>query len=124
MLKKVYTSTTPMLPGFLQAILEDAGIPCTMRNYFGSGATGELPFTETWPALWVDEMHEAAALELIEQTLAGQQGASDWLCPKCGENVEGQFQACWQCGQAAPENQQVKLPEGESIAELREEGRR
>jgi hypothetical protein len=27
---------------------------------------------------------------------------SPWTCPKCGESVEGQFEACWKCGTPKP----------------------
>lgn len=101
MLKKVYTAATPLMPGFIQEILENAGIPCQQRNYFLNGAMGELPFVETWPSLWVEEQHERQALELIQATLA-QPSMGIWVCPNCQEILETQFQQCWQCGQAAP----------------------
>ena len=28
--------------------------------------------------------------------------AADWLCPKCGEEVPGNFELCWQCGAFRP----------------------
>ncbi|MFI0397686.1 MAG: DUF2007 domain-containing protein [Thiolinea sp.] len=102
MLKKVYTASTPLMPGFIQQILENAGINCTQRNYFLNGAMGELPFVETWPAIWVDEQDEPRALELIRLTLENPTTGS-WTCSACGETSEAQFQSCWQCGQAAPQ---------------------
>jgi rubrerythrin len=102
MLKKVYTASTPLMPGFIQEVLENAGIPCVQKNYFLNGAMGELPFVETWPAIWVDEKHEHAALDLIKATLEGRSSQLSWICGQCGENLEAQFQSCWQCGQAAP----------------------
>ncbi len=101
MLKKVYTAATPLMPGFLQEILENAGIPCQQRNYFLNGAMGELPFVETWPSLWVEEDYEQQALELIQVTLE-QPSLGVWVCPNCREVLEAQFQNCWQCGQATP----------------------
>ncbi|WP_298607058.1 DUF2007 domain-containing protein [uncultured Thiothrix sp.] len=101
MLKKVYTAATPLMPGFIQEVLENAGIPCQQRNYFLNGAMGELPFVETWPSLWVDEAYEQQALELIQATLK-QPSAGVWVCQNCKEVLETQFQNCWQCGQAAP----------------------
>lgn len=102
MLKKVYTAPTPLMPGFIQKVLENAGIPCIQRNYFLNGAMGELPFVETWPAIWVEEQHEQTALDLIRLTLDSSK-TGHWTCQQCGEVSEAQFQRCWQCGQAAPE---------------------
>lgn len=101
MLKKVYTASTPIMPGFIQEVLENAGIPCTQRNYFLNGAMGELPFAETWPSIWVEAQYEQAALELIRVTLDNP-AIGSWICNQCGETLEAQFQQCWRCGQAAP----------------------
>lgn len=104
MLKKVYTAATPLMPGFIQQVLENAGIPCVMRNYFLNSAMGELPFVETWPAIWVEEQYEHVALELIQATLDNHTtDKGTWTCHHCGETSELQFQNCWQCGQAAPQ---------------------
>ncbi|HPY42256.1 MAG TPA: DUF2007 domain-containing protein [Thiolinea sp.] len=102
MLKKVYTASTPLMPGFIQTVLENDGIICVQRNYFLNSAMGELPFVETWPAIWVDEKDEQRALELIRLTLESTSGGS-WTCQACGETSEAQFQSCWKCGQAAPQ---------------------
>lgn len=102
MLKKVYTASTPLMPGFIEQVLSNAGIPCVQRNYFLNGAMGELPFVETWPAIWVDEQYEQIALELIRTTLDSHDHGS-WHCTECGETLEAQFQSCWQCGQSAPQ---------------------
>ncbi len=97
-MKLVYTSPTPMMTGFIQNVLENAGIRCILKNYFlGSGA-GELPVNETWPQLWVSADDESRALEIIRTTLDAQANAPAWECPQCHEQMEGQFQECWKCG--------------------------
>lgn len=106
MLKKVYTAATPLMPGFIEQVLVNAKIPCVQRNYFLNGAMGELPFVETWPAIWVDEQYEQAALELIRITLEHREEGA-WTCQHCGETLEAQFQTCWKCGQSAPQAQVI-----------------
>ena len=67
---------------------------------------GEIPLAECWIELWIAEETEAErALQLIRGTEAPEAGtgASPWTCPDCGESLEGQFDACWQCGAPAPE---------------------
>lgn len=98
MMKRVYTSATPMMASFLHDVLENAGIRCILKNYFLSGGTGELPVNETWPELWVQEADETSALAVIRLTLEARTNAPDWTCPSCHERIEGQFQACWNCG--------------------------
>jgi len=66
---------------------------------------GELPITaETLPAVYVDSENAAASLaavkEFLEQPL--DQSRPPWPCPSCGEQIEGQFDACWHCGTTRP----------------------
>lgn len=97
-MKRVYTSATPMMAGFLKNVLENAGVQCILKNYFLSGGSGELPINETWPELWVRPQDETCALAIIRLTLEAQANARDWVCPTCQERIEGQFQSCWKCG--------------------------
>lgn len=39
---------------------------------------------------------EKARAILASDANAAQEPA--WTCPKCGEEIEGNFDACWQCG--------------------------
>jgi hypothetical protein len=41
----------------------------------------------------------AADAESIETARVNEQ---PWHCPRCGEEIEGQFYACWQCGTQRP----------------------
>ncbi|MGF1548495.1 MAG: DUF2007 domain-containing protein [Thiotrichales bacterium] len=97
-MKRVYTSPTPLMTGFIQGLLEHAGIDCTLKNRFLSGAAGDLPVNETWPELWVSDRDAARARSVIEAILAPPATGPDWRCPACGELLEVQFDACWYCG--------------------------
>lgn len=103
-MKRVYTAHDPLIVGHLEAVLQERGIVCIVRNRFLGGGAGELPPNETWPQLWVeDDADEAIALQLIEEVLgAGDDPGPEWTCPGCGEVLEGQFAACWRCGEPAP----------------------
>lgn len=84
----------------LKSILEEAGIPCLIRNENLSGALGEIPFTECSPELWVmNEQDYPRAKEIVIGWRAVPAGAqTSWLCPTCNETIEGQFSSCWKCG--------------------------
>ncbi|MBU2500190.1 DUF2007 domain-containing protein [bacterium] len=41
------------------------------------------------------------ALEILAD-LEADDSSPPWLCPACGEEVEGNFSACWNCGQERP----------------------
>ncbi len=98
---KVFTSPNLAEAEMLQGILEDHSIPCVMRNQFSGITSGEVPFTDNWPEVWVLREADAEAARLLLSTPAPV--ASDWQCPQCGEENEGQFTACWNCSQDRPQ---------------------
>lgn len=100
MLVKVYTSPHITMVGFIQEILQNAGIECLLKNYFLTSGIGDLPANEAWPELWVSQAQAAVALQLIQQTLKEPASQTSWTCAHCGEMLEGQFDRCWQCGTA------------------------
>lgn len=81
-------------------ILAKEGIDCLLRNDQLSMGMGEIPFVECYPELWVidDEVYPRAKM-LIEGWLGeSPERAEPWVCPQCGERLEGHFGACWACG--------------------------
>ncbi len=105
-MKKVFVDE--MIVWVVQAkqVLEEAEIPCFIKNEFSGNLAGEVPFTETWPELWVhrDEDSDQAKellLPLRESRVAlekADEALSDWTCPQCNETNEGNFSMCWSCG--------------------------
>ena len=96
---KVYENFDITRVGAMQSILESNGIPTYIKNYYSSGALGEIPFVEICPQLFVlEEKHADKARELLQVDLPVENQASDWVCPECGIDIEGQFQSCWKCG--------------------------
>ena len=98
-MKRVYSSQNTMMVDHMKLLVEAQDILCTVRNRTLSSLAGEVPFTETWPALWVldDEQADAAA-EIVDRALHDmEQTKSPWVCPKCQTTVEGQFSECWKC---------------------------
>jgi len=87
--------------GLLKEILAQEGIECILRNDQLSSALGEIPFTECYPELWVvDDETFPRARTFLKSWLKSDLAISDpWLCPVCGEQIEGQFGACWSCGE-------------------------
>ena len=97
-MKKVYTSDNIILAGHIHSLLEAYDINCHMRNMNLSGGIGELPINECWPEVWVNDHEDyAVAEELIAASLSKIENKQSWQCT-CGEQIEGQFDACWSCG--------------------------
>ncbi|MBW7990228.1 MAG: hypothetical protein FVQ84_09470 [Planctomycetes bacterium] len=111
-MKQVYIADDPTEAHLVKGILEQYGISCEIRGEALWGARGQLPLTsETLPTIWIiDDSRFEEAAELAERfkngTLTSGSG-TDWKCPECGEEVEGQFTECWQCGANRPEETQI-----------------
>ena len=85
-------------------LIVSIAIPAFLKNeHFGS-IMGEVPFAEVWPQLWViNDLDHDRAKQLIDADIAAAESPTEpWKCGKCGEENEGQFSACWNCGAAAP----------------------
>lgn len=98
---KVFEDFDYVKVGQMQSVLEAAGIGTFLKNQFGFGGTGELPFVETVPQLFVlrDEDVEKAK-RLIAETESSVEEAVPWVCPECGTEIEGRFTECWNCAES------------------------
>jgi hypothetical protein len=103
-MKRVYSSQNTMMAGLIKGLLENNGIDCLMKNQILSSGIGELPLNECWPEVWIsDDDDFDRAMELVEHALSSPENPpSSWRC-KCGEEIEGQFELCWHCGNPRPE---------------------
>jgi len=99
-MKELYSAQDPLMIAHLKNVLETFGIECVVKNIYLSSAAGEIPPIECWPELWVvDDSRHAEARAILEETLAPIQSVKKpWRCVGCGEEVEGQFSECWNCG--------------------------
>jgi hypothetical protein len=99
-MKNIYSSPHLFLVNHYKNIVESYGIPCIVKNRFLSGAAGELPPTEVWPILCVeDERDYDRAKQIVDEELNRLDDTHQyWVCSKCGERIEGQFTDCWKCG--------------------------
>jgi len=102
-MKRIYTYLDNVAAGYIEAMLEEAGIEFIIRNRYLSGAMGELPPTECWPEIWIyhDEDYEKALHIVDLATAEVSDDAGPWQC-RCGERNEGQFASCWKCGTDRP----------------------
>ncbi len=98
---KVFEDFDYMRVGQMQSLLESNGIGTFLKNQFGFGGTGELPFLETMPQLFVlSEKDVERARTLIAEHDPRAEAGEPWTCAECGEENDGHFSACWNCGKA------------------------
>jgi Putative prokaryotic signal transducing protein len=99
-MKKLTTSESLVTINHFKNVLESEGIPCCIKNEYLGGIAGEMPLTEIWPELWViNDIDFDRAKQLIDTDIADESPQRPWKCKKCGEENEGQFAACWNCGE-------------------------
>ena len=104
-MKRVHVDNDPLMIEHLRNVLDQRGIVCIVRNtHFNSMGLGGLYPTENKPELLVEDDLDASAAERLINEILTADGANgqDWYCPECGERIEGQFAACWRCGEPAP----------------------
>jgi hypothetical protein len=88
---------------FRQALLEEQGIACTVRNLLLSGTSNEGRYTFAVPELWaINDADVALAHIVLSPDAANASDAASWGCPSCGEDCEAQFTSCWNCGVDRP----------------------
>ncbi len=97
-MKKLTSAESLITINHYKNLLASEGIPTEVRNQHLGSIMGEVPFFETWPQLWViNDLDYDRATQLIKAADA-ESPADAWKCPRCGEENEGQFGACWSCG--------------------------
>jgi len=100
-MKKVYTAADLPQAYLLSHLLEQAGIGHYIANENLQGGVGELPFTHTYPALWVydtaDYVRARAIIVRFEEAPPQSEG---WRCRSCGEGNPPAFELCWKCDRA------------------------
>ena len=98
-MKKLTSAESIITINHYKNVLDAEGIACEIRNEHLGSILGEVPFFEVWPQLWIrNDLDYDRATQLISQEAADESPAEPWKCRKCGEENEGQFSACWNCG--------------------------
>lgn len=99
--RQVYTAPDPVNAEIVKDFLESHGVAAEVHGYYLWGGMGQLP-VDAYPTVWVRNADDRAeARELVKQFEAGAtRRGTPWLCPRCGEQLEPQFDTCWRCGAA------------------------
>lgn len=107
-MKKIFVSVNLPEVESLENIMEQSEIPCTIKNQQLAGLAGEVPFVEVFPELWVlrDEDLLKAKDILANWPKAKSLQEKEWICPSCGETIEKEFTACWNCSSDQTPEQQ------------------
>jgi hypothetical protein len=100
-MKKIHAARHAVEAHLVRGYLHSHGIAAEVRGEYLTSGWGELPVDVC--SVWiVDDAQYEAANALLNALLKGTHVATGerWRCEACGEELEGQFTACWSCGTA------------------------
>lgn len=96
---RVYKAADPMDAEFVRGLLENAGLTAVVHGANVSSWYGPILGQAVAPGVYVPQADLAAAEKIVARYVAGEiEIGEPWTCPQCGELIEGQFTACWNCG--------------------------
>ncbi len=82
-------------------LLKAKGIPARIFNENAQGGLGEIPFTHTYPEIWlVDDRDVVRAQEVVTEFERSAEAEGTRRCPGCGEENPKNFQICWHCNRS------------------------
>ena len=98
-MQRLFTAGTLVEAYLVQQLLESNSIRSIVFNENAQGAVGELPITEVWPEVWIeDPSFIKVAKDIIRDYENKQMVQSSYLCSSCAEQNPGNFELCWSCG--------------------------
>ena len=101
-MKRVFCSDDQTAIGIVCGLLSQARIETRVLNESTASVLGSVPFFVALPEVHVlHDEDEPRARTIIAQFESGVVRDAlpnqPWICPRCGETIEGQFTDCWKC---------------------------
>ncbi|MGF1724450.1 DUF2007 domain-containing protein [Photobacterium nomapromontoriensis] len=97
---KVYGAANSLEAHSLKGMLESDNIEVMLRGEGLGAAAGELPTNVMEVEIWVRQSQLRLARQLLDHYELAD--SPTWSCRRCGEDNDGAFELCWQCGQERP----------------------
>jgi hypothetical protein len=99
-MRRVYSASDLPQAYLIKELLRQEGIEAQVFNENAAGGLGELPFTHTYPEIWLQNDTDIAAAQEIIRRFETEEAApgKDRICAECGEANPSNFASCWSCG--------------------------
>ncbi|BDS07398.1 hypothetical protein NT6N_24380 [Oceaniferula spumae] len=106
-MRKIFESIDFARVGLLQSILESEGIGTLVKNYDLAATAGVIAASDCYPELWIiDEAKFEQAERIIESyNSPAPESGSTWICFTCKNEVDSNFDACWNCSVPRPKKE-------------------
>lgn len=96
---RVYKAADLMDAEFVRGLLENEGLMAVVHGANVSSCYGPILGQAVAPGVYVPQADQPAAERIVARYIAGDiEIGEPWTCPQCGEQIEGQFTECWNCG--------------------------
>ncbi|MCW3062673.1 MAG: hypothetical protein JWQ02_4494 [Capsulimonas sp.] len=99
---KVFTAADIMQVEVVRGELESRGIPTMLKHESVRGQANVVGFGGMWPEVWVVNEADAPAAQQILDQHNNMPAILPWKCAQCGEEIDGSFDSCWNCGHDRP----------------------
>ena len=100
-MKDVYAAGDPVEAELVRGMLESAGIAAVVENDVPTTWEGAVASRlRSWVRVLDSDFERAQAL--VADWLSTRPVSAPWVCATCGEKIDGQFTACWECGTERP----------------------
>ena len=95
---KIYSAANLPEAHLLLNLLQQAGISAQILNSYAQGASGEIPFEQAYPQIWLEDERDKFLAEKIISKYESTSPNTEWIyCRKCGERNPANFELCWLC---------------------------
>jgi hypothetical protein len=102
-MRRVHVARTLADAHIVRDALDQAGIASVVQGEHLEAIRGGVPIdADTLPSVWVPASDAQEASRIVQRGFGDSVEGGGWRCPGCGEVLEPQFGACWQCGTSRP----------------------
>jgi hypothetical protein len=97
-MKKVYSTEILANAWNIKNVLEQHDIEAVIKNENLFSVSGEVPFLECLPQIWVKPLDFVRAKQIIaDLDASSEEVGPDWVCASCGESNLNNYAICWSC---------------------------
>ncbi|MDA8363760.1 MAG: DUF2007 domain-containing protein [Gammaproteobacteria bacterium] len=97
-MQRLYSAANLPEAHLIKGMLSAAGIETRILNEHLQGGLGELPFSEVYPEIWLEDECDAPRARRIIADYERPVSRPSWHCRFCREDNPGAFDICWYCG--------------------------
>ncbi len=98
-MERLYSAANLPEAYLIRDLLAEVGVRTQILNENAQGGVGEIPFTETYPEIWVERKNDMERARRVITEYESRSVSAGYVdCPRCGEQNPENFETCWHCG--------------------------